>query len=79
MMLSPDVRTCPKCGSKHARVKESKLNEHDGYLIRYRQCNRCKETFRTYEIRDAEWKRLNRLKDDFSDFTRKMRERLDMD
>ena len=78
-MLVTDARICPKCGSKHTHVQESRINDADGYLIRYRECNRCKARYRTYEIRDAEWKKLNRLRDDFSDFTRKMRERLDMD
>lgn len=79
MKPSEDVRICPKCGSKHTRIRDSRVNPHDGYLIRYRECSRCKATYRTYEIRDGEWKKLNRLRDDFSDFNRKIRERLDMD
>lgn len=79
MSVSPDARKCPKCGSKRTRVTESRTNPNDGYLIRYRTCNYCKTRFRTYEIRDSEWKKLIRLRDDFDDFTRKTRERLDMD
>lgn len=63
MSAPTDARICPYCGSKHSRTQESKLNRHDGYLIRYRLCNRCKRRWRTYEIRAEEWKSANVNKD----------------
>ena len=79
MIISPDARKCPNCGSKRTRVTDSKENPHDGYLIRYRRCNYCKFKYRTYEIRATEWKSMLKMRDELSDFTRKVRERLDID
>ena len=79
MSISPDARKCPNCGSKRTRVTDSRENPHDGYLIRYRLCNYCKTRYRTYEIRDSEWKAMNRLREECTYFTRKIKERLDMD
>jgi len=57
-----DVRTCPYCGGKHTSIRDSRVNVHDGYLIRYRLCARCKQTYRTYEINADEWKKVNELR-----------------
>ena len=72
-----DARVCPSCGSRRTLITTSRINPNDGYLIRYRECERCKVRFRTYEIRDAEWKRLNRLMDDFLEMNSRIKERLD--
>ena len=78
MSVSPDARKCPNCGSKRTRVTSSRVNEHDGYLIRYRTCNYCNARYRTYEIRASEWKALHEMRGDLAEFTAKMRKRLDM-
>ena len=77
MKHSIDARACPGCGSKQTRIVESRINPHDGYLIRYRECNYCKTKYRTYEIKDLEWRQLHNLKYDITDFVEKLKQRLD--
>lgn len=58
-----DARVCPYCGARGIVHKATNMHRNaDGYLVRYRMCDRCHVIRKTYEIYPDEFDKLIKLK-----------------
>lgn len=58
-----DIRVCPYCGHKGLAQRVSGIRYNaDGYLVRYRMCDRCHVIRKTYEIYPEDFDKLVKLK-----------------
>ena len=62
-MREIDARYCPNCGEKLGRINTSRGNPGDGHLIRYRECDKCLKSYRTFEIHDWEYRQLQKYRE----------------
>jgi hypothetical protein len=58
-----DARICPYCGARGVVHKATNMHQNaDGYLVRYRMCDRCHVIRKTYEVYPEDFDKLVKLK-----------------
>lgn len=49
---------CPECGSKKAKVTDSRFRDKDNVIKRRRKCENCSKRFNTYEVSEKKYYEL---------------------
>lgn len=58
-----NIAVCPYCGHKNLRNRVASIRYNsDGYLVRYRKCEKCHVLRRTFEIYPSDFEKLVKLK-----------------
>jgi DNA-directed RNA polymerase subunit RPC12/RpoP len=61
--MEKDARVCPYCGYKMLYKGGTKLTRisDQGWYIRLRTCQKCNVTYKTYEIHEELFDKMNKL------------------
>ncbi len=58
-----DARVCPNCGYRmdyKVGTKIARVSEH-GFYVRYKKCEKCHVNYKTYEIHEDLFNKMNKI------------------